>query len=211
MIDINSINPIIGNPGDFNSIQFYQTRETLMDADEYSRFIYAIENAFRRSRFYKDYKAHIMNVGLNYDQEMKAINSEMADIELHHLLPTLKDAAIMITEHMLNMYNKVCTFDVIKALEEAHRNNMMAVVMLSSTMHQNYHASPQAFISLSQAYGNCFDFLDKYRDGLTLDISFKWLLQLKMEDQYGGRTNWLNIPKQREILLDWSNSANINY
>ena len=44
MIDINSINPIIGNPGDFNSIQFYQTRETLMDADEYSRFISEISS-----------------------------------------------------------------------------------------------------------------------------------------------------------------------
>ena len=211
MIDINTINPIVGDPGSFTAIQFYQTRETLMDAEEYSRFIYAIENAFRRSRFYKDYKSHIMGVGLDFDQEMKAITSEMADIELHHLMPTLKDASIMITEHLLNQYNRVCTFDVIKCLENAHRNNMMSVVMLSKTMHQQYHHDPNAFISLSQAYGNCFDFLELYKDGLTIDISFRWLLQLKMEDQYGNKTNWLQIPRQREILLDWSESANINY
>jgi len=211
MIDINTINPIIGDPGSFEAIQFFQSRETLMDAEEYSKFIYAVENAFRRSRFYKDYKSYIMSIGLDFDQEMKAINSEIADIELHHLMPTLKDAAIMITEHNLNMRNRVCTFDVIKELENAHRNNMMSVVMLTKTMHQQYHHDPNAFISLSQAYGNCFDFLNMYRDGLTLDISFKWLLQLKSEDQYDNKTNWLQIPRQREILLDWSSTANINY
>ncbi len=211
MVNIDTVNPIIGLPGSFETIQFYQTRDTLIDTEEYSKFIYAVENAFRRSRFYKDYKCSIMNFGLDFDAEMRGINGEMTDIELHHLMPTLKDAAIMITEHILNTRGRVCTFEVIKALEDAHRNNMLSVVMLTATMHQSFHNDPNAFLSLSQCYGDPFKFLQEYKDGLTLDIAFKWLLQLKMEDQFGQKTNWLNIPKQREILLDWSNSGEIHY
>ena len=133
MIDL-SLNPVIGDPSLFTTIQFYQTRETLMDTEEYTRFVYSIENQFRRSRFYKDYKCNVMQLGLSFDQQMKGITSEMADIELHHHLPTLKDATIVITEHFLNTTGKVCTFDVIQALEDAHRHNMMGIVMLSSTM-----------------------------------------------------------------------------
>ena len=46
-------------------------------------------------------------------------------------------------------------------------------------------------------------FLNKYYDGLTLDIAFKWLLQLKLEDQNNSATVWMNIPRQREKLLEW--------
>ncbi len=211
MIDLN-LNPVISSPDQPTLISFAQTRDTLLDTEIYSRFIYSVENSFRRSRFYKDYKSNIMNKGLNFDQMMRGINSEMADIEVHHLLPTLNMAAIMICETYLNTTGKVTTFDIIHELEEAHRNNMMSVIMLSSTTHQSYHNDPQAFISLSQCYGDCFAFLEKYKIGLTLDICFKWLLQLKMEEQFGSKSKWVNIPKQREVLLEWqSHAGNVNY
>lgn len=210
MIDIN-LNPIIGDPSLFTTVQFYQTRETLMDTEEYMKFIYSVENQFRRSRFYRDYKCSIMQKGIDFDQEMKGITSEMASIELHHHLPTLKDAAIAITEYIVNSTGKVCTFDVIQALEDAHRQNMMGIIMLSSTNHQLYESDPTAFISISQLYGNPFAFLDKYGKGFTLDISFKWLLQFKQEEQYGNKTCWANIAKARKQFLDWSNSGYIQF
>ena len=210
MIDIN-LNPIIGDPSLSTTVQFYQTRETLMDTEEYMKFIYSVENQFRRSRFYRDYKCSIMQKGIDFDQEMKGITSEMASIELHHHLPTLKDAAIAITEYIVNSIGKVCTFDVIQALEDAHRQNMMGIIMLSSTNHQLYESDPTAFISISQLYGNPFAFLDKYGKGFTLDISFKWLLQFKQEEQYGNKTCWSNIAKARKQFLDWSNSGYIQF
>lgn len=198
------VNPIIADPSSVELISFAQTRESLMDTDVYSRFIYSIENQFRRSRFYKDYKCNLMNLGLDFDAMMRNINGEMSSIELHHHLPTLNQAAIMITEHELNTKGQVTTFEVIKLLEEAHRNNWMGVIMLSTSMHQAVHSDPTAFISLGQCYGSPFLFLEHYKDGLSLDIAFKWLLQLKLEDQHNSTTTWMNIPKQREDLLDWS-------
>jgi len=211
MVDMNAVNPIIGDPTSITAISFYQTRDTLMDTEEYSKFIYSVENQFRRSRFYKDYKGSIMNRGIDFDQIMRNINGEMADIEMHHMLPTLKDAAIAISEYYLITTGKVCTFDVIKALEEAHRENMMAVVMLTSTMHQNVHQDPNAFIPISMCYGNPFKFLDKYGKYFSLDIAFKWLLQFKQEEQHNYKVYWPNIARAREQLLDWSNSGYIQY
>lgn len=211
MLDYNTTNPVIGDPSHDTPIFFKQTRETLLDCEEYSRFVYSIENQFRRSRFYKDYKSSVMNRGLFFDQQMRAITSEMADIELHHHLPTLKDATIAITESFLTEAGGVTTFDVIKALEEAHRNNMMGIIMLSSTIHQLYESGCGAFISITQLYGNPFAFIDRYSRYFTLDMSFKILMQFKQEEQYGNRTVWKQIAKAREQMLDWSNSGMIRY
>ena len=206
MIDLN-LNPVISSPDQPTIIQFAQTRDTLIDTEIYSRFIYSVENQFRRSRFYKSYKGNLMNKGLNFDQFMRGITDEHADVEMHHQLPTLNMAAIMICETYLNTKGYVTTFDIIKDLEEAHRNNMMNVVMLTSTNHQAYHNDPSAFISLNMGYGDPFLFLEKYKIGLTLDICFKWLLQLKMEEQFGNISTWVNAPRARETLLSWQETA----
>lgn len=197
-----NINPIIGNPQDL-TVQYRQTRETLLDVEEYMRFIYSVENQFRRSRFYKDYKCSVMNRGLFFDQQMKAITSDMADIELHHHLPTLKDAAITITESILQETGSVNTFDVINTLIECHRSNMMGIIMLSSTNHQMYESGVGAFISISQLYGNPFAFIDKYAKYFSLDMSFRILLQFKQEEQYGNVTHWPMIARARDQLLSF--------
>lgn len=196
-------NPVIFDPNQVISISFAQTRDTLIDTDIYSRFVYSCENNFKRSKFYKDYKCNVMNKGLFRDQNMASITSEMADIELHHNFPTLKQATIMIIEHMLNTKGSVTTFEVIRALEEAHRNNWMGVIMLSETQHQKHHADSIDFISLSQCYGNPFMFLDKYIDGMTLDISYKLLLHLKLEEEYNHESYNPNIIKARNQILSW--------
>ena len=197
-------NPIITAPDQPTYIMLAQTRETLIDTEIYSRFIYSCENNFRRSRFYKSYKANVMNVIGDRDQMMASINSSMTDIELHHHFPTLKQAAIMITEHILNTKGCVTTFEVVNALEDAHRNNMMAVILMSTTQHQVHHADPTNFISLTQCYGDPFKFIDKYIDGMTLDIAFNMLLQLKQEEQYNKKSFSPNMIRARDQIKSFS-------
>lgn len=212
MVNYKNTNPIIGDPSMVSTIQFRQTRESLLDTEDYSRFIYSVENQFRRGRFYKDYKSSIMQKDLNVDQIMRGINSEMAAIELHHHLPSLNSAAITITEYLLNTVGSVNTMMVIRELEECHRNNMMAVIMLSETNHQMYHNSNgTAFIPLDMCWGNPFKFLDKYGKYLTLDLAFQWMLQFKQEEANNHKMYWPAIARAREQLLDWSNSGYIQY
>ena len=196
-------NPIISDASQPIAVYFAQTRDTLIDTDIYSRFVYSCENNFRRLRFYKDYKNDIMNRGLYRDQMMASITSDMANLELHHHFPTLKQATIMITEHMLNTKGCVTTFEVVRALEEAHRNDWMSVIILSETQHQVFHSNPANFISISQCAGDGFKFIDKYLDGMTLDISFKLLLQLKLENEYNNKSFSANMVKARDQILSW--------
>lgn len=200
---------MIANPNEPTAVYFAQTRDTLIDTEIYSRFIYSCENNFRRSAFYRGYKGCVMRLGLNRDQNMAGITSEMADLELHHHFPTLKQASIIISEHLLNQKGCVTTFEVCRMLEEAHRQNIMGIIILSKTQHQAYHADPANFISLKQCLGNPFIFIDKYIDGMTLDISYKMLLQLKMEEQYTESFS-PNMVRARQQLLDWSNNNAYN-
>ena len=200
-------NPIISDVSMPTMISFAQTRDTLMDTETYSRFIHSCENNFKSSRFYKAYKSNVMNKGLYMDQTMPSINSEMVDLELHHHFPRLKYATIMITEHILNTKGCVTTFEVVKELEEAHRNNWMGILILTKTQHQVYHSDPSSFISLSQCYGDPFKFLDKYIDGMTLDISFNMLLQFKLEYQYNLKSFTPNMAKARDTIISWQNNV----
>lgn len=209
MSNINN-NPMISNLEQPNAIFFAQTRDSLIDTEIYAKFVYSCENNFRRSRFYKDYKSSIMNKGIYMDQNMPGITSEMTNIELHHHFPTLKQATIMITEHFLNTQGCVTTFEVVRAIEEAHRNNWMAVIMLSETAHQVFHNDPLNFISITQCYGNPFEFINHYIDGMTLDISFKLLLQLKMETEHNNQSYSPNMLKARDMILSWQKNNNYN-
>lgn len=203
-------NPTIYDESQINIISFFQTRETLMDPDIYSRFIYSIENQFRRSRFYSQYKSYIYNQGLQYDQFMRGIDVSMADIELHHALPTLKDATITISEYFMNTVGRACTFDIIKELEQCHRENMFGIIMITSTNHQVLTEDPTIFTSINQMYGHPLNFLNKYGMHFTLDIAYKWLYQFKQEEQNNFSSQLANIAHARDQLLDWSNKGYIH-
>lgn len=198
-------NPVVGSPSQPYFISFAMTRDTLLDTDIYSRFIYNIELAFRRSILYKIYKASLFNLGIDRDQMMAGITAEMADLELHHNFLELKYATIMIIEHLLNTKGCCTSFEVVHELKEAHRRNEFCPIFLSKTNHKNYHSNPNSFISLKQCItGNPFAFIERYMDGMTLDIAFKLLLKLKQEEQY-GESFTPNMSKCREELLSWAN------
>ena len=196
-------NPIIQSP-DNTEIYFSQTRDTLLDTELYSRFIHNIENTFRRSEFYRQYKSFVLGNGLDRDSMMPNINGNAANIELHHHLPTLLQATIMIVEHQLNVNGCVNTFEVIELLEQSHRNNEFGIVMLSEVQHQAFHSNPLYFISLKQCWGDPFKFIKKYIDGMTIDIAFNILMQFRLEDQYGD-TYAPDRVKAREEIKSYAN------
>lgn len=195
-------NPMVVSPDETSAIYLSQTRDTLIDSEIYLRLIRSAEHAFRRSQFYKDYKCDIMNKGINMDQRRPGITSEVADIELHHNFITLEFMTIMMAEYMLNTVGYINSFMLIKMLEEEHRNNRICGIMLSTTEHQAHHNNPSDFISIKQCFGYPFEFIDRYIGGMTLDISFKLLLHLKQEEQYGGSYD-ANMIKCRDEILSW--------
>lgn len=204
-------NPSIMNLQQTRELPFKHTLETLIDTEEYAKFIYNIEYQFRHSKFYRDYKANIYAEGFNYDQQMRNITADMADIELHHHLPTLKEAAIVLTEYYVRTYGEVCTMDIIELLIWCHRQNLMGTIMLTSSMHQAYHNDPTVFISIGQLRGKPFEFIDRFGMFFTLDIAMRYLMQFKQEEQYNGITQWPQIPRALAQLRMWTDQGYIQY
>lgn len=210
IISSNTINnPYIDSPSEPNVIFFKQSRETMIDTELYSRFIYSCENTFRRSSFYRAYKNFVMSLGLNRDQKMPNINSDMATLEMHHNLPSLKQGTIMITEHLFNTVGYATTFEVLYALEQAHRNHWFAVIMLTKTNHEAHHSNPNDFISIKQCFGFPMRFIETYKDGMTMDIAYNILLHLKLEEQYGESYN-PQVIKARDSIMCWQTEQQKN-
>lgn len=202
-------NPILDSPEMENAIFFKQTTDTLLDTDIYSRFIYNAQRQFYQSRFYKDYKSFVMSLGFDMDMQHPNITSEMADLDLHHNFPELKQVFIILSQYLLKTKGSCNTFELIQLAEEAHRKNQISVILLSKTYHQEYHSNPSSFISLKNCVGNGLEFIDKYWQYLTLDISFDLLLKLKQEEQYNGSYNPFQI-KARDEILSWQAYNGIN-
>ncbi len=201
-----NMNPSLRSPYSTYSIGFYQTRDSLLDIDLYRSFLKNCESRFRHSETYKNYKGFLIGLGLDRCQVHGFIHTDMegVDIEMHHAILTLFDLCLIITEHLLNTVGFVSTFDVVQALKEAHKNNMVALVMLSKTPHQMYHANTgQFFIHPKMCFGNWPAFLEKYNKGLTQDVAFKLLYYLKksLENDETTDSGLLDI---RNKIKEWS-------
>ena len=201
-----NMNPIISSPNSSFSISFYQTRESLMDIDTYRVFLKNCETRFRHSITYKNYKAFLISIGLDRCQVHGYINADMegVSLEMHHAILTLFDICLMITEHILNTVGYVTTFDVVQKLKEEHKEHNIALVMLSKTPHQVYHANTgDFFIHPSMCFGKWPVLIEKYKYGLTQDISFKLLYYLKkaIETDKSDDKGLLDL---RDKIKEWS-------
>ena len=201
-----NMNPSLRSPYSTYSIGFYQTRDSLLDIDLYRSFLKNCESRFRHSETYKNYKGFLIGLGLDRCQVHGFIHTDMegVDIEMHHAILTLFDLCLIITEHLLNTVGFVSTFDVVQALKEAHKSNMVALVMLSKTPHQMYHANTgQFFIHPKMCFGNWPAFLEKYNKGLTQDVAFKLLYYLKksLENDETTDSGLLDV---RNKIKEWS-------
>lgn len=199
-------NPCLHSPNSNYDISFYQTRESLMDIEEYRRFLKNCETRFRRSTTYSNYKGFLIGLGMNRCQVHGFINTDMTgvSIEMHHAILTLFDICLLISEHLLNTVGFVTTFDVVQALKEEHKMNNIALVMLSKTPHQLYHDNTgDFFIHPNMCFGKWPELLSRYRYGLTQDLAFKLLSYLKKAiDQ--DRTNTGELLALRDKIKEWS-------
>jgi len=203
------INPTITSPNSPYEISFYQTRESLLDIDTYRRFLENAISRFRRSRTYKHYKGYLIDIGLDRCQFNGNITVDMASIEMHHCILTIYDIAIIITEHILNTKGYISTFDLVQLLKHEHKNNRIALVMLSLTAHQLEHNVEEFYISPNMCFGNWYEFLERYNTGITRDLAFKILFYVKRAIENEGKSIDANLLKIRDKILDWSGWAKL--
>ena len=203
-------NPTIYSPNSPYHLPFYQDRETLMDIDSYKRFLDNAISRFRHSRTYKNYKSYLMTLGLDHCQFLGNIQDEMADVEMNHCIITIFDVALIITEHIVNTVGRISTFDLVYLLKQAHKDNLIPIVMMSTTVHQLYHDDPNFYVAPNQIFGKWWELLEKYKYGITQEVSVKLLYYIRkaMEEPDSDDNGLLKI---RDSILDWSRFNNDNF
>lgn len=199
-------NPTLVSPNNEFSTQFYETRDSLIDPETYRAFIVNAKSLFRHYIGYKHYKAFLMQLGLDRDQFMGNINSEMATIEMHHHPLTIEDIVILITEHTLNTYGKISEFDVCELLADVHKNGQAGTVMLAKTTHQVYHNSDgDLYIAPSMVIGNWISLLERFNTGITIEIANKVIMYLQKAIDSKDKSYDNNLLEVRDRIIDWSN------
>lgn len=205
-------NPTLLSPNSPFSIFFAQTRESLIDVDIYRRFLYSAITRFRTSTFYKHYKAHLINdLGMDRCQLHPYITvsgeNEVASLEMHHHILTIFDIALIITEHVLNTYGSITTFDLAEMIRQEHEAHRVHITMLCKTCHARYSAGdPEFKIPSNIGFGKWWEFLERYKCGITRDIAVKIYYMLK-NDLYNADERDKNIMekiKLRDNILKWS-------
>lgn len=198
VITFNDSNPTIRSPYATLDLQFYQTKETLMDVDTYRNFLKNAESRFRASREYKAYKHYLMDMGMDRCQIMGNVTSEGAEIELHHNVLGLFDICLLISSHIINTVGVISTFDLVQLLIQEHWANRVGITFLSKTAHQIYTNDPDGYIPPEQTFGRWWELLDRYRYGITFDIANKIIKYIqKYQDNLPTS---IRIPQQEEIL-----------
>lgn len=152
-------------------LPLYKTKKMLNDLDYYNKFIKSVESMIRRSKEYKSYKKYIMEeIGLNYDQCMPNISTELDEIvtiEMHHgPILTLYDYCSIVTDHLLANKLPITSFRIFKLVMEEHFNNHVQIVMLSDLTHKLFH-NGNLYINPKQAWGDIRPFLETYKDGVS--------------------------------------------
>lgn len=199
----NGINPIITSPFSTYDLEFYHTRESLYDPQEYRKFINNAIGEFRKSRRYSHYKAFLIDIGLNVCQVHGNINSEMAELEMHHNLINLFEIAVIITEHILNIFGYISTFDLIYLLALEHSEHNVCLIMLTKTPHQLYHNADGMYFAPNQCIGNWVRFIKKYNTGLTLDIAKRINRYIETTIKLNGESSFGELLQLRNEIKNW--------
>lgn len=205
-----TFNPTLYSPNSPIQLTFAQTRESLLDVDVYRQFLYSAIIRFRSSIFYKHYKSHLIQMGIDRCQLHPHIvtgEDEVATLEMHHHILTIFDIALIITEHILNTYGYITTFDLVELLRMEHAAHRIHTVMLCKTCHQLYTSgNPNFRIPATIGFGKWWEFLDRYKYGVTKEIAYKIYYMLK-NDLFNSDERDKNIMEMisiRDNILKWS-------
>lgn len=170
-------NPTIDSEFSLFELPFYKNEEYFSNIDNFVQFVKNVEKMVRTSVYYKKYINYLKNdLGLDYCQVLSNIKSDEKDkieIHMHHgPILTLFDYVSIITDYMLIKKEKINTFIIADKVLEEHFNNIIQVVMLSKTVHEEVHAN-NIFLNLKQAFGDLNCFIKKYKDGINNEYKEK--------------------------------------
>jgi len=146
----------------------------IYDESLYKKFIKNIERLVRTSREYRAYIAALRSTYsvLNHDNILINITDNDAELEFHHYPLSLYDLIDVMVMHKIVNKKKITTFSIAEELMNLHFNNIIGLVPLSKTTHELAH-NGAIFISTKQVFGDYKEFINKYSDGVSVELKDK--------------------------------------
>ena len=124
---------------------------------------------------------------------------------MHHVI-TIYDITLLITEWFIKTQGSVTSFEVVMKLKEEHKENNIPIVMLSESVHQMVHANPEFIIPPQMVFGYWIDLLQKYKEGITVELANKVIIFLKrgIELEQNNSLYKQKLLDVRQNVLDFS-------
>lgn len=204
-------NPTIVSPNADHWISLRQTQETLCDVDTYTALIKSAVSLFRGSKFYKAYKAHLADLGLNRCQYLSNLPTAGPDdkappitIEMNHVILTIFDIALIIAEHTLRTYGSISTCELVMLIEQEHAEHRIPIVMMSKSVHEAYHSDPMFFVHPNLVFGKWWEFLQRYQLGIMPDTAAKIKYYIDKAEEMNHSTD-NGLLQIADNVIGWGN------
>ncbi len=163
-------NAIVDSENSTYLLPYFKAGEYFDNYESYVKFVKGCEKLVRNNDRYKNYIRYLKNeVKMDHCQVLKNVSDEDADIEMHHMPLNLFEICEVIIEYFLSKSWKISTARIADAVLSEHENNRVGVVMVSSTVHEEWHAG-NIWIPYKMIYGDVPAFIKKYKDVISNDI-----------------------------------------
>lgn len=170
----NRSNPVVDSENSYYEIPFDKSKEYFDSLQNWTNFVKGVERLVRMDDRYNKYISYLKKeCKLDHCQVLKNVDDEDCSIEMHHgPIFNLFEICAIVTEYFILKGWKTTTFRVAKQVLEDHLNNIIQVVMLSKTVHEEVHAR-NIFINYHQAWGDMNAFVKKYLDAMGSEYRYK--------------------------------------
>lgn len=166
--------PVIDSDNSYYEIPFDKSKEYFENLTNWTNFVKGVERLVRGDDRYSKYISYLKKkVRLDHCMVLRNVDDEDADIEMHHgPIFNLFEICAIVTEYFILKGWKTTTFRVAKQVLLDHMDNIIQVVMVSVTVHQEIHAG-NIFINYHQAWGDMNKFVNKYNDAIGSEYRYK--------------------------------------
>lgn len=146
----------------------------IFDEKMFKNFIKNTEKLIRTSKEYFSYIASLRSEisALNCDNILSNITSSDASLEFHHYPFSLFDIVDIVACSKLISKKQFTSFSLAKEIMNLHFDNLIGLVPLSKTTHELAHKG-HLFFSTKQIYGKYKKFIDRYSNGISVDLKNK--------------------------------------
>jgi hypothetical protein len=135
-----------------------------VEAKFFVRFIKKVEQLVRSNPDYKDYITLLRDeMGLDTCAYLGKVDVNKAEIQLHHCISNLYTICVTVCNRLMKTGKQVTSFILADEVVRLHMNDKIALVPLTTTMHELVHAG-KIQIPKNVIFGNYHEYFEEHKE-----------------------------------------------